>query len=229
MRTPDAVSQGWVMRSRLAPLALIVGALCYASWLLGPVVNDHLSLTTSLVSELAADGQPMAVIFRLSDVIAGTLIGAASLLLWASTRQRRARRGWASLALFGLATIADGLSPLSCVATADHRCAAAELALAVPPAHAVHLVSSSLAGLLLVAAMVLLSGTARRQRWPLWVAAAVSLAGLGWTMAAMAEASLLVGVAHRISLTAASAWLIVASRRLHDDPRTVVVGGHHGF
>ena len=197
---------------------LMVASICYATWVLGHVLNAQLSPYTSYASELAAVGEPLSWFFRIGDLFAGALVTAGSLAMWTRTLHGPHRTGWAALVVFGAVTMVDAVSPLSCAATVDAACAARENALQVPPSHLTHMATSVIVGIAILVAMVCLSLPHGRSlvvapRWPGLLTALAGVYGvtLLWTVLASFHIGPLghtLGVAQRISLGAASGWLL---------------------
>ncbi|WP_328944986.1 DUF998 domain-containing protein [Streptomyces sp. NBC_00250] len=244
---------GNVTRASAALLAL--GALTYTAWVLEVLLRTGLDPARTYVSELAASDQPFGTFFRATDLMSGVLVLAGAVLGWAGTRgsgprgsghagtpgpghratpvagrTRRIREpwalvGWAALALFGAATVADSRLPLSCAATADPECAARETAGLVPATHTAHAVSSGLAMTGAVVALVALTMAARRhgRRWPLArtgpVLVAVELAATLWTLAAVAafeagKGTWALGAGQRLQVLLVAVWLAVLAYSL---------------
>jgi hypothetical protein len=156
------------VRRRVAAALLLLGAVAYTAWVLEVVVATGLDPVQAYVSELAAADQPLGGLFRATDLVAGLLVLAGALTaLSAGERRAWTTAGWAALALFGAATAADSRLPLSCAPTSDPVCAARETAGLVPATHTAHAVSSSLAMVGALAALILLTVAARRHgSWP---------------------------------------------------------------
>ncbi len=190
---------------RLAAALLLLGAVAYTAWVLELVIATGLDPVRAYVSELAAADQPLGGLFRATDLVAGLLVLAGALTAPAggagprgpagsprAERQPWAVAGWAALALFGGATALDSRLPLSCAPTGDPVCAARETAGLVPATHTAHAVSSSLAMLGALAALVLLTVAARRHgQWPALARfgpplVLAELAATLWTLAAVA-------------------------------------------
>ncbi|MEU8920932.1 DUF998 domain-containing protein [Kitasatospora sp. NPDC048545] len=135
-------------------------------------------------------------------------------------RRRWAVVGWSALALFGAATAADSRLPLSCTPTSDEMCAARETAGLVPATHTAHAVTSSLAVLGALTALVSLTVAARRYGWwpPVrrfgpWLLGAELLA-TGWSLAAIAafqagRGTWALGAGQRLQVLLVALWLAV--------------------
>ncbi|MFF5424431.1 MULTISPECIES: DUF998 domain-containing protein [unclassified Streptomyces] len=240
--------------TRTAAVALSLGALAYTAWVLDIVLGSGPDPVRGYVSELAAEDQPFGGFFRAADRTAGFLVLAGALAGLLATLRRRtappppagvpswARRpdrasgtawsvaGWAALAVFGAATVADSWLPLSCAPTTDPACAAREAAGAVPATHAAHAVSSGLATTGAVVAMILLTAAARRHgRWGTLartgaVVLALELAVTAWTLAAVTAheagtGNWALGLAQRLQVLLVALWLAVLARALHRERR----------
>ncbi|WP_079147781.1 DUF998 domain-containing protein [Streptomyces thermolilacinus] len=200
---------------------IVLGALAYSVWLLELPLAAGLDPVQSYVSELAATDQPLGALFRTADLVAGVLLLAAALPPLAAARRRFwAATGWAALALFGAATAVDSRLPLSCAPTADTACAAREDAGLVPFTHAAHAVSSGLAMVGAVTAVVALTVAARRYGWwpPLArtgpVLVVLELAATAWTLVAVAafeagRGHWALGAGQRAQLLLVAVWLLL--------------------
>ncbi|MFE0738340.1 DUF998 domain-containing protein [Streptomyces sp. NPDC058855] len=240
--------------TRTAAVALALGALAYTAWALEVLLATGLDPVRGYVSELAAGDQPFGGFFRAADRTAGFLVLVGALAGLLATLRRRAapppppgvpswaRRpgraagtpwfaaGWAALALFGAATVADSWLPLSCAPTADPACAAREAAGSVPATHAAHAVSSGLATTAAVTAMILLTAAARRHgRWDTLARTgaavlALQVAATAWTLAAVTAfeagaGNWALGLAQRLQVLLVALWLAVLARALHRERR----------
>lgn len=203
-------------QGRAAGALVIAGAVLYASWVLQFLLPSPLSPWTSYASELAAQGQPHAGVYRAADVAAGLLFVAGGL-----AARRRAGRGASRRArllpwlvvVFGLATAADGLSPMSCTPTVDAACAAREAAGEVPLGHLLHDVTSTVAGAAFWAALVVVTwGRPGRSRmaWLLLVLAVAWTVATAWTLVAQVPGVQhgLLGLAQRLELALTTCWLV---------------------
>lgn len=254
---------------RVAVGLAAVAAVLYTSWVGAALANPDLSPITSYVSELAANGQPFARLFRALDGMAGLAIAAACLAVLRGHRRdvpgrglvesnadprpqaepmpslrpagdahgativvgrpaadrRRRLAPFALLALFGLMTVVDSLSPLTCTPTADLVCRAAEQAGTLPLTHRIHEVTSSAAGALAASAMVWTWWLTRRNGpRPLRTfgagAAVVHLVTLGWSLVEIAGWGVgLLGLAQRTSLLALAVWWLVLFAATRVDAR----------
>ncbi|MDO5628991.1 MAG: DUF998 domain-containing protein [Mobilicoccus sp.] len=215
-----------VALARWAMAAAVVGAVFYSMWLVSAPLNA-LDPVTSFVSELTADGQPFAMLFRVTEIGAGLAVIAAALLMMRHLRDRVAP--FVLLAGFGLFTIFDALAPLSCAPTLDAACRAAEIAGTVPWLHQVHSVTSSLAGGLAALAVAWAWWSergARRADAPSWTRSAATICGvvylvaMAWSLVEIAEWGVgIMGLAQRVSLLALAAWWVLyVAYRLRSTP-----------
>ncbi|MFB7905615.1 DUF998 domain-containing protein [Kitasatospora sp. NPDC056076] len=231
-------------RARTAVAALLLlSAVAYTAWVLEVVLSTGLDPVQAYISELAAEDQPLGGLFRATDLAAGLSVLAAALTALATGQARNAappgRRaaapgqdrsapgrdrwalvGWSALALFGAATAADSRLPLSCAPTSDEMCAARETAGLVPATHTAHAVTSSLAMLGALTALVALTVLARRRhRWPAvrrlgpWLLGAELLA-TGWSLGAIAafqagRGTWALGAGQRLQVLLVALWLAV--------------------
>ncbi|MFE6690869.1 DUF998 domain-containing protein [Streptomyces sp. NPDC057743] len=204
-----------------AAAVLFLGALAYTAWVWELVIATGLDPVRAYVSELAAADQPLGGLFRATDLVAGLLVLLGALLALATTRRRPwTSAGLGALALFGAATALDSRLPLSCPPTSDPVCAARETAGLVPATHTAHAVSSTLAMLGALAALILLTVAARRYgQWPALarLGPALVLAELAATAWTMAEIAVLtagrdtwaLGVGQRLQVLLVAVYLAV--------------------
>jgi hypothetical protein len=201
-------------RRRVVPSVLLGSAAAvYLLWLAGPLLNPGMDDVDGYVSELAARGQPYGGLFRVGDVLAGSL--AAAVAGWAVRRSSGwSRTGWLGLAVFGLATAVDaGLTQLDCAPSIDAECRTAETVGLVSASHQVHGVTSSIA---IAGALLSFAGLAGRTRFfGSVLLILVTLASLA-TLAAMLFGSY-VGVLQRVQLTGVTVWLAVLAAGLRRD------------
>ena len=142
------------------PLVLLVfAAVLYLGVPYEAVAGYPLDPSRSYLSELAAADQPFAPLFRFLDGSAGVLTAiAAALLLFASPRWPL-RVPIAGLGVFGLGTLADVVFPMACASSASAVCARADAAGTLGIAHQVHTVTSVIAllgGVVAVVSLVVL-------------------------------------------------------------------------
>lgn len=110
------------VRVTLAAAALLVAAVLYTTWPLAAVLGLDAAGPDSLVSELAALDQPWSWVFRLGDTSAGVLAIVGGIAAAVSIRERWSRIGYALVAVFGAATIADASMPLTCAPSVTPGC-----------------------------------------------------------------------------------------------------------
>ncbi|WP_432900246.1 DUF998 domain-containing protein [Micromonospora matsumotoense] len=204
-----------------AAVALVLAAVCYASWLLGPVLNPGLRPVESYLSELAARDQPYHLVFQFGDLTTGLCAAVAGLLLarWARDVPRPA---WWGLLVFGVATAVDGgWTSMDCAPSVDARCARLEELGDLSWRHQAHTVTSSVAVagalLSLVVILAVLRGPARR-RAGLVVAVVVAVGTVG-TLVAAVRPELGLGLWQRTQLTGLSGWLLLAAVVARRGPR----------
>lgn len=230
-RQPTHAAGGPRRIRRAARIAAVIAgfaALLYSAWVLAPWLNPEHDAASAYVSELAAGDQPFGRLFRGFDAAAGLALALAAGVLVArdrgGLRQRLRRNGpFVMLALFGLATVADALLPMSCAPTGDPRCALEERLGLLPWTHQLHSVSSSLAGMFALVALgwSLLRVWRRHRRGepesgplPLLIAgialALVHTVALAYTLLEVAGLGVGgLGAAQRISLAALALWWVL--------------------
>ncbi len=108
------------MARKCAVVLMCLGGLGYADWVAQLFLPISASPVTSYVSELSADGQPFAHVFRNTDMVSGALImlGAASAWLLV----RRWSPVWIALFLLGVSNMLEALTPMHCVITFAAAC-----------------------------------------------------------------------------------------------------------
>ncbi|MFE0643337.1 DUF998 domain-containing protein [Streptomyces sp. NPDC058877] len=220
-------------------IAALLGlsATAYTAWVLEVVLSTGLNPIETYVSELAAQDQPLGGLFRATDLTAGLLAFAGGLLaLLQSARCPKARRpwsltGWLGVALFGAATAADALLPLSCKPTVDPACASRETAGMVPATHQAHAISSSLAMSGALVALVSLTIAARRygEFAPLArygpVLVMLELLATAWTLGAMTaftagRGTWALGAGQRLQVLLVAVWRGVLAHSVRQERRT---------
>lgn len=184
------------------PVALLVAAIAYCAWMLGPLLNPALDPLRTYASALVAVGAPHARVFQVFDLLAGALALGAALAV------RRRLPGWWALALFGAATVLDStIARMGCHRLPDGTC---EAAMTWP-----HIITSTVSsgGLALAALIVALEWGGR----PAWILLAAQL--LTGSIALGAEFGLaLPGLTQRLELLTMSIWLIWLAWRLRTAP-----------
>lgn len=131
--------------------ALAVGVIVsYNTWLAAPLLNPNPRALSGYLSELAATNQPYHWFFRAGDAVTALLVGLIAWLVWRAGDQwlGRAKR-WlvASLALVGVATLADIIFAMGCTPSFDAACKTAEQTNPFELNTFVHALASSLVGL----------------------------------------------------------------------------------
>ena len=158
----------------------LAAAVIYQSWLVGLLIGHDLPWLSAYVSELAAQGQPHAWLYRTLDLTAGSLLVVGVLLCWRPlfgapnpVNRPRTRWGLALIALAAVATVVDSRFPMRCASSLDPQCDA----LSGPGGvnDLVHQIASVTVSMAMVAAMVLLSWSVLHRRW-LRVLAVVTIA-----------------------------------------------------
>ena len=111
----------------------LVYILLSLSWLLAPGLNHHLAAKTTLISDFEDPGQPFSWLYRLCDILAALVLGAAVTVL-VRRRQKESTRFYdvstILLAIIALGSLIDDLFPSSCHA-ATHCLVSADLSMAV--------------------------------------------------------------------------------------------------
>jgi hypothetical protein len=199
---------------RTAGVLLIAAGVGYSAWLVEFVLPTGLSAWTSDVSDHLVDGQPYRQVFRATDVIAGVLMTLAVAAGWRATRPRRAARaGLIAVGLLGVATVVDALCTPDCVATVDAACRRRERAGQVSVHHLVHLGSSTVAGVSMVAAGLVLVRIARssgRRWWGYWAWALFAAVVSGQVLSIVFYAAGGGGGAQRVQLLGVGIGFIAA-------------------
>ncbi|MBY8873444.1 DUF998 domain-containing protein [Micromonospora sp. PLK6-60] len=200
-------------RARSAPAAvLVLAAVLYSSWLLGPLLNPALGLANGYASELAARDQPYHLVFGLGDALTGLLALGVGVALAGRVRGV-ARIAWLGLAVFGVATALDGgLTSMDCAPTTDDRCARLERLGVLSWRHEAHTVSSALAVAGGVVSLVAILAVLRAPRWRRWgiAVAVVLLVGTVATLLESAYPDGGLGAWQRVQLVGLSGWLLLA-------------------
>ncbi len=147
----------YLQRARLASWALMVGAIVNCSFLVEGYVGSELNRRTSFISELSANGQPAQTFYRLSDLIAGTLLVIGGLACYRLLPDSPwVRIGDLSAVVVGLITAVNSFVPLDCTPSVSETCRAAEKAGQVSMSHQIHNVTGILEPIFGVAALVLI-------------------------------------------------------------------------
>jgi hypothetical protein len=216
------------MRRRLligaAGAAGLVATVLFNAYLLAGPLGSRLSAANSLVSELEVPGQPTSTALRLADAVAGllTVILAAG-LLYHLPRERHATVGALSLAVFGLASIADTAYPMTCTPSTDLSCRRMVDNLSpLAQLHHPHTICSTIAVLAIVIAMLVLSRSPAIRAWSPWLGPASAGVGILVSALNLAELPLItlgrwVGILERGHLLLMSAWVAVLAGYLVRD------------
>lgn len=215
-------------------LSLLI-AVIYSTWLVAPLLDPQLHPWTSYASEYFVADRPAATMLRTTDGVAGMLLIVLAVLSYGRARtlwrglpggfggldasrptRRRARwpvRVWcAALAVAGAATVVDAINPMTCAPSVSPKCAAAEAAGTLPLQHHMHTVSSALAGVALVVAMlaslVLSTAADRVTRIASWAGiATIALSGIDALVTRIPTE----GITQRISMVAIVVWLVAVA------------------
>lgn len=143
-------------------LALILGGVAYSSWILEFALHTGLDPVTSFLSELDAENQKYRGVFGNADILSAVLmLVAATLGLLITVRHKLFVTGWISLAIFGIATIADASFPLEC---SGANCEASAPGGLLPQLHHIHALTSSIAVFAIFIAMISFTVGAFRYR-----------------------------------------------------------------
>lgn len=208
-------------RVTLASAALVVAAVLYTTWPLATLLGLEASTPDSLVSELAALDQPWSWLFRLGDTSAGVLAIVGGIAAAVSIRERWSRIGYALLAVFGAATIADASMPLPCAPSVAPGCP-------TPSSDLAHVITSGTSSFAVCCGIVLvLYGARSLLARPLLgtgvVLAAVAIGGLVvFSVRTLADNYAAAGLIQRVALLALSLGLAgcgLLVRRLSRAPR----------
>ena len=147
----------YLRRARLASWALMIGAIVNCSFLLEGYLGSELNRRTSFISEHNANGQPAQTFYRLSVLVAGTLLvvgGVACYRLLPDSRWVRV--GDLSAVVVGAITMVNSTVPLDCTPSTSETCRTAEKIGEVSLSHQIHNVTGILEPFFGVAALVLI-------------------------------------------------------------------------
>jgi hypothetical protein len=128
-------------------LLVVLLALLYNDWLLGYLLNPHMSANRSLISELSASNQPHHWIFRSLDITAGIITLAFAHHIWKlATRTSRQKRLLLTtfFAVVGLDSIIDACLPIACAPSVNPHCSFFTTHSTLTTAH---LIESNIAGI----------------------------------------------------------------------------------
>ena len=194
----------------------VLAALLDCAFLLQGLSRSPLPWTDSFISELESPGQPDSGFFRAASLLAG-----AATVLFAVGLYRRLPPGrlalggaWA-LAAYGIFGVTAALLPMSCTPTVDLVCRRLDDQGDLEWTHELHDTVSTLAVVAVLASLALLGLHLRRH--PTWrrvgrvgVVGCVVLS-LWSIVVAVTSAAYLpgLGLAQRIQVLGAAAWLVV--------------------
>lgn len=206
------------MRVITGAILIAVAGFCYSSWVLEFFWATPLDPLRSFLSELDAAHRPHRIVYVAGDVTTSICaILAAAVLLWPrpAVSGGHARAAVAALAVFGVATITDALSPIPCIPHVDPGCRSEPSGL-LPQLHHIHALTSTVAVFAVFSAMILSVVAARRTTiWPLLrtaglaVLVIIALATLWMLSADNLTGDYLLGLAQRIQVGGMSVYLIL--------------------
>ena len=195
--------------------AIALGGIVYSSWGLEFVLPTGLNPTNSFLSELEALGRPYRGVFSWADTLSGALMVLAAISgLLLLPRRALTTVGWVAVGVFGGATIADSRFPVTCVPTPVSPCAGEPSGL-FPQLHHIHALTSTIAVVSILVAMIAFTWAAfRYRRWPLLRTLGLALlivtaATSAWMMIAdNLTGDYKLGIAQRIQVGGMSLWLV---------------------
>jgi hypothetical protein len=121
-------------------------AFLYNDWILGYVLNPHMSANRSLISELSATTQPYHWVFQILDITAGVVTLACARYIWHLTEHISTQKRWLLTGIFlfiGLDSIVDASLPIACAPSVEAACSLLGTHSIVTQAH---LIESNVAG-----------------------------------------------------------------------------------
>ncbi|SDI21273.1 Pimeloyl-ACP methyl ester carboxylesterase [Sinosporangium album] len=212
--------------TRVAAWLLVAAALLYSLWLPQQYLNPHIDRVTAYISELDAADQPWSWIGRLGDALAGAAVLAAVALVPDPRPNRWSLTGWIGLAVFGAATLIDGMLALDCATLSDPACLAREHAGTVSLSHDLHTASSAVAAFGAMFSLLTLpvGSRSRAIRYGGAVLAPAALAATVWTLLAVSLQGQ-VGAAQRLQVALFALWTVVVAYGL---PRAGPAGRRGG-
>lgn len=184
--------------------------VCYNSWVLA-FLGPHSRPLAGYTSELAADDQPAAWVFRTGDLVAAVLmlvIAGRGALGWRRHLGRWTGTVVLAVALAGIATVADVIWTMPCSPTFGSACSAAE---GTAPLRAEFLAHSLTSSVVTIAVLVSMSAAALAgrgpRRWaPLGLALLVVASSVGsWLIEMFAGTGQ--GYVQIFAIVAASVWI----------------------
>lgn len=161
------------------------GIILYNNWLLGIFVNWPATKVGATTSELSVSGQPLFMVFRSLDVVAGILLilGAIAITNLAKKRWQKLTVFWVLVA-FALSMIFDVIAPLDCSSALSQICAQKEQLGLVSWLDIAHMIESPIFyALLLLLPFIFLQQTKnihKTFRWLTWLSWALLLAMPIW-------------------------------------------------
>lgn len=163
---------------RLMRGVLVAAGVLYCSLLLELLAGFPLDVHESFLSELGALDQATSPYARAMDLGSGVLLVLAAILGRPAARMHRDVRGLLiSAAVFGVGTMSDALSPMSCAPSVSAACREAESGGQTGAALVLHEITSTVAGLGSVAVGIFAVLVLRRSGWGgLWGKVVAALA-----------------------------------------------------
>lgn len=157
---------------------LLAAGVLYCSLLLELLAGFPLDVHESFLSELGALDQATSPYARAMDLGSGVLLVLAAILGRPAARMHRDVRGLLiSAAVFGVGTMSDALSPMSCAPSVSVACREAESGGQTGAALVLHEITSTVAGLGSVAVGIFAVLVLRRSGWGgLWGKVVAALA-----------------------------------------------------
>lgn len=197
---------------------MALAGICYSSWVLEFLWASPLDPLRSFLSELDAAHRPHRGWYIAGDVttsVAAILAAAIMLLPRPAVRGPAARGALAALALFGVATVTDALSPIECIPHIDANCPDEPSGI-LPQLHHIHALTSTVAVFAIFATMIL--GVLAAWRAPIWqvlrywglaVLVVITLATVWMLAADNLHGDYRLGLAQRIQVGGMSVWLVL--------------------
>ncbi|GEE00252.1 hypothetical protein nbrc107696_06980 [Gordonia spumicola] len=186
------------MRGAAATAALVIAGVAYSSWVFDFIVPTGRDRFRSFLSELEEPDVPCHRVYEYGDIVAGgAAVAAALILVTLGLRGVGARTAVAAVGVFGVATVADALSPMG-------------------TAPLVHAATSAIAVFSLFVTMIAATWSAYREgSWPILKTSGAAVFALvtvatGWMLGSdRLQGDYLLGLAQRIQVGSMSVWLIV--------------------
>ncbi|WLP90478.1 DUF998 domain-containing protein [Gordonia sp. NB41Y] len=215
---PPADRRQFTVRLLCAGVLVALAGICYSSWVLEFLWASPLDPLRSFLSELDAAHRPHRGWYIAGDVTTSICaIGAAALMLVPrpAVGGVAARGAIVALALFGVATITDALSPIECIPHIDADCPEEPSGL-LPQLHHIHALTSTVAVFAIFGAMIL--GVLAAWRTPVWpllrhwglaVLVVIAVATVWMLAADDLHGDYRLGLAQRIQVGGMSVWLML--------------------